>query len=109
MFDEFRAGNTEAFDDLLVAEYAQHNPQADTGRQVAKDFFASVSPIDVDVRRMVAEGDLIAVRSHYKNWNMAGVDIFRFDDEGKILEHWDVLRQVPDSTASGNDLCSQVS
>jgi len=42
-------------------------------------------------------------------WNMAGVDIFRFDDDAKIVEHWDVLQQVPETTASGNDMFSQLS
>ncbi len=42
--------------------------------------------------------------------NIAGVDIFRFDDDtGKIVEHWDVLRQVPEPTGSGNDMISQLS
>jgi predicted SnoaL-like aldol condensation-catalyzing enzyme len=40
---------------------------------------------------------------------MAGVDIFRIDDDGKITEHWDVLQQVPETTASGNDMFSQLS
>jgi predicted SnoaL-like aldol condensation-catalyzing enzyme len=40
---------------------------------------------------------------------MAAVDIFRFNDEGKIIEHWDVLQQVPEKTASGNDMFSQLS
>jgi predicted SnoaL-like aldol condensation-catalyzing enzyme len=40
---------------------------------------------------------------------MAGVDIFRLDQAGKIIEYWDVLQQVPERTASGNDMFSQLS
>jgi predicted SnoaL-like aldol condensation-catalyzing enzyme len=40
---------------------------------------------------------------------MAGVDIFRFNEQGKIIEHWDVLQEVPETTASGNDTFSQLS
>ena len=109
LFDAFRAGDTDAFDDLIVEEYVQHNPQAGNGLQAVKEFFAPVGPVDVDVHRVIAEGDLVAVHSHYKTWNMAGVDIFRLDDDGKIIEHWDVLQQVPETTASGNDMFSQLS
>ena len=64
--------------------------------------------VDVDVRRVIAEGDLVAVHSNYKTWNMAGVAIYRLNDDGKIIEHWDVLQQVPETTASGNDMFSQL-
>jgi hypothetical protein len=45
--------------------------------QAVKDFFDSIGPVDVEVHRMIAEGDLVAVHSHYKNLNMAAVDIVR--------------------------------
>ena len=109
LFDAFRAGDTDAFDELIADEYVQHNPQAGNGLQAVKDFFAPVGPVDVEVHRVIAEGDLVAVHSHYKTWNMAGVDIWRFNDEGKMIEHWDVLQQVPEKTASGNDMFSQLS
>lgn len=108
LFDAFRAGDTEAFDELIVEEYVQHNPQAGNGLQAVKEFFAPVGPVDVEVHRVIAEGDLVAVHSHYKTWSMAGVDIFRLNDAGKIIEHWDVLQQVPETTASGNDMFSQL-
>jgi predicted SnoaL-like aldol condensation-catalyzing enzyme len=109
LFDAFRAGDVDAFDDLIVENYVQHNPQADNGLQAVKEFFRPLGPVDVDVYRTIAEGDLVAVHSHYKAINMAAVDIFRFNDEGKIIEHWDVLQQVPEKTASGNDMFSQLS
>jgi predicted SnoaL-like aldol condensation-catalyzing enzyme len=109
LFDAFRAGDTDAFDELIVEEYVQHNPQASNGLQAVKEFFAPVGPVDVEVHRVIAEGDLVAVHSYYKTWNMAGVDIFRLDDDGKIIEHWDVLQPVPEKTASGNDMFSQLS
>ena len=109
LFEAFRAGDTDAFDELIVDDYVQHNPRAGNGLQAVKDFFAPVGPVDVEVHRVIAEGDLVAVHSHYKTWNMAGVDIFRLDNDGKIIEHWDVLQQVPETTASGNDMFSQLS
>jgi predicted SnoaL-like aldol condensation-catalyzing enzyme len=108
LFDAFRAGDTDAFDELIVEDYRQHNPLAGDGRQAVKDFFARFGPVDVDVYRVIADGDLVAVHSHYKTLNSAAVDIFRFNEEGKIIEHWDVLQQVPTATASGNDMFSQL-
>ena len=92
-FDAFRAGDTDAFDDLIVEAYIQHNPQAGNGLQAVKDFFDSIGPVDVEVHRMIAEGDLAAVHSH----------------DAKIVEHRDVLQPVPETTGSGNDMVSQLS
>jgi predicted SnoaL-like aldol condensation-catalyzing enzyme len=109
LFDAFRAGDIDAFDELIVDDYIQHNPQAGNGLQAVKAFFAPIGPVDVEVQRVIADGDLVAVHSNYKTWNTAGVDIFRFNDDGKIIEHWDVLQPVPETTASGNDMFSQLS
>ena len=109
LFEAFRAGDTDAFDDLIVEDYVQHNPQAGNGLQAVKEFFAPVGPVDVDVYRVIAEGYLVVAHSHYKTFGMAGVDIWRFDEDGKIIEHWDVLQTVPETTASGNDMFSQLS
>jgi predicted SnoaL-like aldol condensation-catalyzing enzyme len=108
LFDAFRAGDVDAFDDLIVEDYVQHNPQADNGLRAVKEFFAPVGPVDVEVYRVIAEGDFVVAHSHYKTFNMAGADIWRFNDEGKMIEHWDVLQQVAETTASGNDMFSQL-
>jgi predicted SnoaL-like aldol condensation-catalyzing enzyme len=109
VFDAIRAGEVDAFDDLIVEDYVQHNPQAGNGLQAMKDFFAPTGPVDVDVHRVIAEGDVVALHSNYKTFNMAGVDIFRLNEDGKIIEHWDVLQPIPDTTVSGNDMFSQLS
>ena len=108
VFEAFRAGDVDALDDLIVVDYVQHNPQAGNGLQAVKDFFAPIGPVDVDVHRVVAEGDLVVVHSNYKMSNMAGVDIFRLNEDSKIIEHWDVLQPIPETTASGNDMFSQL-
>jgi len=108
LFEVFRASDVEAFDELIVEDCVQHNPQAGNGLQAVKDVFAPVGPVDVEVHRVIAEGDLVAVHVNFKTWNMAGVDIYRVNDDGKIIEHWDVLQQLPETTASGNDMFSQL-
>jgi predicted SnoaL-like aldol condensation-catalyzing enzyme len=109
VFDAFRAGDVDAFDELIAEDYVQHNPQADNGLQAVKEFFRPLGPVDVDVYRVIADGDLVAAHSHYKTFNMAAVDVWRFDDDGKMIEHWDVLQPIPETTASGNDMFSQLS
>lgn len=109
LFDAFRAGDTSRFDDLIAADYKQHNPQASDGLETVKALFNQLGPVDVDVHRVVAEGDLVVVHSNYKSLNMAGVDIFKVGTDGKIAEHWDVLQPIPETTASGNDMFSELS
>ena len=57
--------------------------------------------------RVVAEGDLVAVHSHYVNApgerGQAVVDLFRVRN-GKIVEHWDVLQDVPATSANDNTM-----
>lgn len=108
LFDAFRAGDTESLSELIVDDYKQHNPLVGDGLEAVKTFFAQFGPVDVEVHRVIAEGDLVAVHSHYKTLNSAVMDIFRFNDDGMIIEHWDVLQQVPATTAGGNDMFSQL-
>ena len=108
LFDAFRAGDTQGFGELIVNDYKQHNPMAGDGLQAVQGFFEQFGPVDVEVHRVIAEGDFVVVHAHYKTFNSAGVDIFRFNHDGKIIEHWDVLQEVPATTASGNDMFSQL-
>jgi predicted SnoaL-like aldol condensation-catalyzing enzyme len=108
LFQALRTADTSALDALIADDYAQHNPLAGNGLAAVKDFFRQLGPVDVDVHRVIAEGDLAAVHTHNKTLGMAAVDIYRFNAEGKIIEHWDVLQQVPETTASGNDMFSQL-
>lgn len=60
------------------------------------------------IKRAIAEGDLVVLRIHSQptpdSLGSAVVDIFRFDENGKIVEHWDVLQDVPAKTASGRSM-----
>lgn len=107
-YDALRNADLAAFDRLVAEDYQQHNPQAANGRQGLKDFVSSAGPLDVEVHRTMAEDDHVAVHGHLRTWNMAVIDIFRFSDDGRIIEHWDVLQAVPQQSVNGNDMFGQV-
>ncbi|WP_046733718.1 nuclear transport factor 2 family protein [Streptomyces humi] len=114
---------TRAFDELMVhkdltaldrywaPDYLQHNPQMLNGVAAAKaglgGYFASAPQLTVTPERIIAEGDLVAVHSHYVNYpgdrGLAILDLFRVRD-GKIVEHWDITQAVPETSANGNGM-----
>ena len=79
---------------------------------LARDFapFLKQNPKSrASIKRVMAEGDLVALHVHSQlspeDAGEAVVDIFRFDKDGKIMEHWDVIQAVPkEKTASGRSM-----
>lgn len=109
LYEAFRAGDVAALDGLLASDFINHNPQTTNGLEATKSLFAQVGAIDADLHRMIADGDLVAVHAHYKTpAETAGMDFFKLRD-GKIVEHWDVIQGLPEHTASGQDMFSELS
>ncbi len=95
----------------LGASYIQHNPGAPDG---AEGFIGYVHwlrgqfpELHLDIKRAIAEDDLVVTHSnlHLKpgDLGMAVADIWRVAD-GKIVEHWDVVQEVPGKSAKGNTM-----
>lgn len=91
--------------------YIQHNPHAADGPEgfvtAISEFIAQFPELGIDVRRMVAEGDLVVTHSLLKvsaeDRGSAAMDIFRLED-GRIVEHWDVVQAVPEHAANANTM-----
>jgi predicted SnoaL-like aldol condensation-catalyzing enzyme len=101
----------EAFARYGGDEYIQHNPRVPDGKQAAIDYFGpyfKANPqANNEIKRAVAEGDLVFLHVHAKrdkhDRGRAIVDIFRVE-QGKVVEHWDVIQDVPETAANGNSM-----
>lgn len=102
----------EAADKYIGSEYLQHNPLVADGKeafvQALSSYTAKFPRSKGHIKRVIAEGDLVMLHIHRQaepgTRGRAVVDIFRFDGQGKIVEHWDVAQDVPETTVSGRSI-----
>ena len=91
--------------------YIQHNPDVPDGPEGFIEYFnrmqAEYPEKSIEFVRAVAEGDLVALHTHQTwpgNEQYVTMDFLRFDENGKIVEHWDSIQKVPDQMAHGNGM-----
>lgn len=111
-YREAYLGNPAAAVEKYVGDdYIQHNPEVADGKQGFIDYFERMAEDypdkSIEFVRMIAEGELVALHTHQTwpgNEQYVTMDFFRFDERGKIVEHWDSIQQVPDESANGNTM-----
>jgi predicted SnoaL-like aldol condensation-catalyzing enzyme len=92
--------------------YQQHNPLVEDGKEGVRKFVAWIGAnrpnARGEIKRVFAEGEFVILHVHWtgllggKNGE-AVVDIFRLED-GKIVEHWDVIQPIPDTASNNNTM-----
>ena len=105
-------GNPKKATELYVGDkYIQHNPHVANGIDGFVEYFERMQREypnkSIEFVRTIAEGDLVALHTHQiwpGNDQYITMDFFRFDDKGKIVEHWDSIQQIPETSANPNTM-----
>ena len=101
----------DAASKYLGPRYIQHNPTAPDGAEGLKRLVALIKEkfpnSRNEIKRVIAEGDIVVLHIHSVREpgqrGRAIVDIFRVES-GKVVEHWDVIQDLPEKPANDNTM-----
>jgi predicted SnoaL-like aldol condensation-catalyzing enzyme len=107
----YQGNPVKAVELYVGSEYIQHNPDVADGANAFINYFTLMQKEypnkSMEFVRAVAQDDLVALHTHQiwpNNEQYITMDFFRFDDNGKIVEHWDSIQRIPNKTKSGNTM-----
>ncbi len=107
----YQGNPSKAVEMYVGTQYIQHNPLVADGKQAFIDYFEEMArdypDKSIEFVRAVSEGDLVALHTHQTwpgNKQYVTMDFFRFDNNGKIVEHWDSIQEIPNETKNGNSI-----
>lgn len=105
----FQELDLTAIDRYWGDSYVQHNPLYPDGKEQIRALIQGVIdsgvPMNAEVKRVAADGDLVWLhaKSFFFGKELATVEIFRVEN-GKIVEHWDVIQEVPSKSENNNTM-----
>jgi predicted SnoaL-like aldol condensation-catalyzing enzyme len=107
----YQGSPKKAIEQYVGNEYIQHNPDVADGTQGFINYFERMQEEypdkSIEFVRSIAEGDLVSLHTHQTwpgNDEYITMDFFRFDENGKICEHWDSIQQIPKNSANPNKM-----
>jgi predicted SnoaL-like aldol condensation-catalyzing enzyme len=103
--------NPDKVEEYLSPRYIQHSSLAEPGLDALKHWLRHVHEESPNARQTIhrtfADGDHVIVHVHVVRWpgdpGLAVIDIFRCEN-GRIIEHWDVIQDVPAKPINPNGM-----
>ena len=108
----FNLGEPEtAVSEHVGDKFVQHNPQVADGTEPFIAFVHSMRSqfpeMHLEIKRVITQGEMVVTHSHLTlvpgEPGLALADFFRFE-QGKVVEHWDVIQNIPDTSANSNGM-----
>jgi predicted SnoaL-like aldol condensation-catalyzing enzyme len=91
----------------ISPNYIEHNPDGASGIEGFKGLWKLLTAPEAvtETKRIAADGNLVFThgKGFWDGKNYAFADIYRLED-GKIVEHWDVLQEIPTSSSNPQPL-----
>ncbi len=107
----YEGNPSNAIQEFVGDQYIQHNPDVKDGKEGFIAYFEKMQQEypnkSIEFVRSISEGNLVALHTHQTwpgNDQYITMDFFRFDEKGKIVEHWDAIQQIPEGSANDNTM-----